>query len=47
MKNVKSVFGGRRRKTVFWHNKNIRKIKISCSITNLTEQPNQTENNLT
>ena len=42
IKNVKSIFGGRHRKIViFGIIKNIRKIKIFCSITNLTE------NNLT
>ena len=41
IKNLKSVFGGRHRKTDFGHNQKYKKIKFFCSITNLTE------NNLT
>ena len=46
IKNLKSVFGGQHRKTVFGHNQKYKKKEIFCSITNLTEN-NLTENNLT
>ena len=37
IKNLKSVFGGRHRKTDFGHNQKYKKNDFFCSITNLTE----------